>query len=585
VLGQLVNNFEIIRLLDEGGMGTVYEARHPLIGRRVAVKVLRRELTLQPELVTRFFNEARATNAVCHPNIIEIIDVGRFPDGAPYLIMELLEGESLTQRLRRVGRLELPEAVDLLQQAASALEAAHDKGIVHRDLKPDHLFITKDEQRAGGQRVKILDFGIAKLRGDQVATSLRTSAGAIFGTPLYMPPEQCLGLPDLVDGRADIYSLGVILYEAVCGRPPFVSAGWGDLLMMHMTQAPVPPSVHHPGLPGSLEAVILRALEKKPELRQANMAEFSRALAAAAAALPGSLVPTITLESFVDRNTRPGPLPAQTAFSFSHANAVTQLPPTERLEGLQSLAGEQAPSTADPSSPFVRAVKRYQRRRRAIAGVAVAAVLTGALAMFASLQRRSAPEPVAVLPSATKAPLASPPERSVRSITPLPAPASPSPVRPLTAASQPAAPAADAKVRPHPTPGVAPATATDTSQTASGTSQSATGTSQSAGKRARNPSEAVPRGVAENEPGPASSDVGEPVPEGPPGLLSFDSDPWAKVFLDSKELGTTPLRQVSLPPGRHVLTLRNPELGISTTYVVNVPPGGKVSRFVGWSKR
>jgi serine/threonine-protein kinase len=577
VLGQLVNNFEIIRLLDEGGMGMVYEARHPLIGRRVAVKVLRRELTLQPELVTRFFNEARATNAVCHPNIIEIIDVGRFPDGAPYLIMELLEGESLTQRLRRVGRLELPEAVDLLQQAASALEAAHDKGIVHRDLKPDHLFLTKDEQRSGRQRVKILDFGIAKLRGDQVATSLRTSAGAIFGTPLYMPPEQCLGLPDLVDARADIYSLGVILYEAVCGRPPFVSAGWGDLLMMHMTQAPVPPSVHHPGLPGSLEAVILRALEKKPELRQANMAEFSRALAAAAAALPGSLVPTITLESFVDRNTRPGPLPAQTAFSFSHANAVTQLPPTARLEGgfepLHSLAGDQAPSTDDPSSPFVRVVRRYQRRRRAIAGIAVAAVLTGALAMFASLQQRPAPEPLAILASAAKSTLASPPERSVRSITPLPAPVvSPSPVRPLSAASPPAAPAADAKVRLLPTtPGPTPVTAPDTSQ--------------SAGKRARNPSEAVPRDLAENEPGPASLEVGEPAPEGPPGLLSFDSDPWAKVFLDSKELGTTPLREVSLPPGRHVLTLRNPELGISTTYVVNVPPGGKVSRFVGWSKR
>jgi eukaryotic-like serine/threonine-protein kinase len=583
VLGQRINNFEIIRLLDEGGMGTVYEARHPLIGRRVAVKVLRRELALQEELVTRFFNEARATNAIGHPNIIEIIDVGRFPDGAPYLIMELLEGESLSERLRRVGRLEVAEAVELLQQTAGALGAAHEKGIVHRDLKPDHLFLTWDEQGSGRLRVKILDFGIAKLRGEQVVTSLRTSAGAIFGTPLYMPPEQCLGLPDLVDARADIYALGVILYEAICGRPPFVSKGWGDLLMMHMTQAPVPPSVHLPGLPAALEAVILKALEKKPELRHASMAEFARALAAATAAPRGSLGPPITLESFVERNTRPGPAPAQTAFGFSHPSAVTHLPPTERIEGgfepFHSLAGDRAPSTAPPSSPFVRAVSRFRQRRAAIAGVAAAVVLAGAFALFASLERSPAKETMATLASAALAPRSSARERSSQSSTALPAPlpasparASTSPARASTSPNQAVALLVDPKPRLAPIlPVPAPAMAPDTLQTHR--------------KPSRAPNEPAPERLPAEEPGPASADVGEPTTGAQPGLLNFDSDPWAKVFLDSKELGTTPLRQVSLPPGRHVLTLRNPELGISTTYVVNVPPGGKVSRFVGWSKQ
>jgi hypothetical protein len=291
----------------------------------------------------------------------------------------------------------------------------------------------------------------------------------------------------------------------------------------------------------------------------------------AAATLPYPPGTIATLESFVDRTTRPGPLPAQTAFSFSHASAATQLPATERAEGgiepLRSLLGSRGPSTADPSSPFTRAGSRFQRRR-ALLGVAITALLTGALAIFASLKRHAATEPSAVASSATS-PLASAPERATYGVAPLPAPApasaarAPSAARPAVA---PVTPVTEAKVRVHPKAAAAPDTAPSPRQPG------------------RTRAEAEPRSLAASEPVAAPADLAEPPPEAP-GLLNFDSDPWAKVFLDSKELGTTPLRQISLPPGRHVLTLRNPELGTSTTYVVNVPPGGTVSRFVGWSKR
>src|SRR5436190_17744233 len=162
-------------------MGTVYEAEHLVIRRKVAVKLLKPENTSTPELVQRFFNEARATSAIRHPNIVEVLDVGRLRDGGPYLVMELLEGESLSDRLDRVPQLPVREAVDVVRQAASAIEAAHQNGIVHRDLKPDNLFLVRDERNAEREIVKVLDFGIAKLRGDAAALPVETLAGALFG--------------------------------------------------------------------------------------------------------------------------------------------------------------------------------------------------------------------------------------------------------------------------------------------------------------------------------------------------------------------------------------------------------------------
>ena len=243
MVGTRFGNYRSISLLGEGGMGAVYLAEHPEIGRRVAVKVLHTDLTRDPQLLTRFLNEARAANAIHHPNIIEILDSGTTDGGMPYLVMELLEGETLAARVRRLGKLSLAEALDIAYQTASAVGAAHRKNIVHRDLKPDNLFIIADHSNPGRERVKVLDFGIAKLQAKTApGMMVQTRTGTVMGTPAYMSPEQCLGNREL-DARSDIYSLGIILYEMLCGRTPYVSTGFGELLDMHL-HAPFPPPRH-----------------------------------------------------------------------------------------------------------------------------------------------------------------------------------------------------------------------------------------------------------------------------------------------------------------------------------------------------
>jgi serine/threonine-protein kinase len=260
-------------------MGAVYLAEHPEIGRKVAVKVLRAELSRDAQLLTRFLNEARAANAIRHPNIIEILDSGTTPDGQPYLVMELLEGETLAARLRRLQRLSLSEALEIGYQTASAVGAAHKKAIVHRDLKPDNLFLIADENSPGRERVKVLDFGIAKLQAQSEMAQTRT--GTVMGTPAYMSPEQCLGNREL-DARSDVYSLGIILFEMICGRPPFVSTGFGELVDMHLNQPPPSPRSLVPELPAEVEGLILAALAKKPEARTQTMGELQAALKSAA---------------------------------------------------------------------------------------------------------------------------------------------------------------------------------------------------------------------------------------------------------------------------------------------------------------
>jgi serine/threonine-protein kinase len=291
VIGERVNNYEVKSLLGEGGMGAVYLAQHPFMGRKAAVKVLRRELAQDRGLVERFMNEARAANAIHHPNIIDIIDVGQLPSGIPYLMMEFLEGESLARRIEREGRFPVDAAIDVAMQTASALQAAHSKEIVHRDLKPDNLFLVPDEGQPFGFRVKVLDFGIAKLRGELSGSGEKTQTGSVMGTPPYMSPEQCRGITEEIDHRTDIYALGIILYEMVVGRPPFMSTGWGEVVLMHVTKPPQPPRERNPEVSQELQAIILKALAKPREDRFATMAELQAALRIAAGrsgSLPGT---------------------------------------------------------------------------------------------------------------------------------------------------------------------------------------------------------------------------------------------------------------------------------------------------------
>lgn len=280
---QTLGNYAVLEKLGEGGMGEVYLAEHTLIGKRAAIKVLRPEFSQNREVVQRFFNEAKATTSIDHPGILDIFDFGYGADGSAFIVMEYLQGETLGERIQRHGRLPVSDAIRIVRQAASALSAAHHRGITHRDLKPPNVFLVRDPDVPGGERAKILDFGIAKLAKDNTSAGVRTRTGAIIGTPTYMAPEQCRGATE-VDQRADIYALGCILYEMLCGRPPFTAQGLGDLFAQHMFEAPPPPRSVDPSVPIAIEALILAMLAKDPSARPQDAAallgEIDRALLA-----------------------------------------------------------------------------------------------------------------------------------------------------------------------------------------------------------------------------------------------------------------------------------------------------------------
>jgi len=262
VIGTTIGNYRVASELGAGGMGAVYLAEHSLIGRKVAVKVLLPELSHNEELVSRFFNEARSTATIRHPGLVDVFDFGYLPDGSAYLVMEYLEGETLARLMAREDVLTLPMIWTIGRQIASAVFAAHEHGIVHRDIKPDNVFLLPDPEQSRGLRVKVLDFGIAKLTGDAIpATGAKTRTGTVMGTPTYMSPEQCRGAGE-VDLRSDVYSLGCVLYEMACGQPPFVREGLGELIAAHITEPPPLPSALEPSLSPHLEGLILEMLSK-----------------------------------------------------------------------------------------------------------------------------------------------------------------------------------------------------------------------------------------------------------------------------------------------------------------------------------
>ncbi|NJM91022.1 MAG: serine/threonine protein kinase [Myxococcales bacterium] len=253
-------------------MGEVWEARHSLLGRSAAIKVLHPRYSSEPEIVARFFNEARAATAVADPGIVQIFDFGHHNDGSAYIVMEMLQGETLEHRLRHSGPQRWPDALRLVRQIASALAAAHAHGIVHRDLKPENLFVVADPEVAGGERIKVVDFGIAKLVGDD---TVKTQTSAVMGTPLFMSPEQCRGA-GMVEQRSDVYSLGCVLFALLTGRPPFVADGIGDIIAMQLREPAPPPSHRVAGLPMAVDQLTLQCLEKEPSHRPSMSAVAMR---------------------------------------------------------------------------------------------------------------------------------------------------------------------------------------------------------------------------------------------------------------------------------------------------------------------
>ena len=267
LLGRVVDGrYRVEQQIGEGGMGIVYMATHTVLNKKLALKVLRADMSRDQDTVQRFMQEAQAATSIGHENIIDISDFGRLPDGSAYFVMEYCEGQELTRLIARGGSVPVQEALHIIVQIASALSAAHKRGIVHRDLKPDNVFLTQRGDTASF--VKVLDFGIAKVGG---AGSKLTKTGMVFGTPHYMSPEQAAG--QAIDARTDIYALGVIMYEMFTGRVPFDAETFMGILSKHMFEAPEPPSRANSQL-GALEDIILKALSKKAEHRYQEMDEL-----------------------------------------------------------------------------------------------------------------------------------------------------------------------------------------------------------------------------------------------------------------------------------------------------------------------
>jgi eukaryotic-like serine/threonine-protein kinase len=288
--GQLIDGrYQVDYILGVGSMGVVYGARHAAVGKLVAIKALRQYLASDAEAIQRFNAEATAATSIGNQHIVETFDFGRLPDGTAYMVMEYLEGRSLADLIEGFAPLKLERITKIGVQIAEALNAAHLAGIVHRDLKPDNVFLC--EREGDSDFVKILDFGIAKFG---VSQARLTQAGAVFGTPAYMSPEQALGKP--TDGRTDIYALGVMLYEMACGHVPFQGENAIAVLSLHANETPMPLAERQQDVSPELDAIVHKCLQKESEARYGSMAELAADLARLASGMPVRAEPRSNVE-------------------------------------------------------------------------------------------------------------------------------------------------------------------------------------------------------------------------------------------------------------------------------------------------
>lgn len=282
MVGETFGNYEVVATLGRGGVGVVYLAQHQTIARRAAIKVLAPELSKDRDVVKRFFLEALAMSLIQHPGNVEVFDYDVESNGRAYIVMEYLEGETLAACLERTGRLSWQTACAIAQRIASAVGAAHGHGVVHRDLKPGNVFVSQVAGSASAteRRIKVLDFGLAKLLSDDRGNEPITRAGMLLGTPMYIAPEQCTGAAQATPS-ADIYALGCILYEMLCGEPPFNRKDIRSILAAHMFEPAPRASERAAGVPGWLDDLLARMLAKTPEERPSSMAEVAESLATA----------------------------------------------------------------------------------------------------------------------------------------------------------------------------------------------------------------------------------------------------------------------------------------------------------------
>jgi formylglycine-generating enzyme required for sulfatase activity/predicted Ser/Thr protein kinase len=365
----ITRDYTIIQLLGKGGMGEVYLAEQLRVGRRrVALKVLSRACSEDPEIIKRFENEAASAGRIQHRNVVMIYESRVTDDGQIYVVMEYVDGNSLGHEIAERGALPLDEIVEITKQICAGLNTAHKLGIVHRDIKPDNVMLARDEE--GVLTAKVLDFGIARLLEPGSGGS-QTKTGVIMGTPFYMSPEQALGnTGDKIDSRSDIYSLGMVVYQMLTGRVAFDSDSWMRVMYKHIHEEPLPPSQLRPGLAsfGEVERVVLKSLEKDRESRYSSVAEFSTELEKAynRARVANPEAATISY----------GPTVVAAGSPFVPAAATITASPTNPVSVAQTTGAESGAATS------AALPKRLWTRRNAIAALVVAVLLVAGLVRF-----------------------------------------------------------------------------------------------------------------------------------------------------------------------------------------------------------
>lgn len=359
LIGHLVDSkYRICGVLGAGGMSIVYHGEHVAIGRRVAIKVLHRHCATHPALVERFEREARTAARIAHPNIVDILDFGRLANGLPYIVMELLEGQGLFERLSASGAMPVARAIEIVLEVLSTLDAAHRVGVFHRDVKPENVFLAKAAD--GAEIVKVMDFGVAKVLDLGPGGPRLTGEGLAVGTPAYMPPEQAMGRDD-IDGRSDLYSTGVLLYELLSHRLPHEGSLEVTIAKL-LTEEPTPLRDLAPWVPASLAAVVHKAIAYDRAARYQTAGELMEALRVFTA------LPTIEV----------GTLPRFRAASASTASATAQV-----------AVGNETPTPLRPKVPRVR-----------LATAALVALL--AVGLLGSVLPGTPGDPASVRPEATR---------------------------------------------------------------------------------------------------------------------------------------------------------------------------------------
>ncbi len=432
----VAETYQVTRLLGRGGMGAVWEASHlRLPGKKVAIKVLHADVAADPEALARFRREAEIASRLGHPNIVEVHDFNSLPDGQPYLVLELLVGESLDSRLRRAP-VSLDNAMRISGQIGAALAAAHREQVIHRDLKPHNVFLVRlrDEgDGEGGELVKVLDFGISKIRGSQ---TIKTLDSTILGTPQYMAPEQATGNHAAVDQRTDVFALGAIVYEMLAGRPAFTGGSIPEVVFKVVYEPHTPLGTLVPGLPRRVADAVDRALAKNQDDRFPDVVSFVEQMAGASISTlrrspivaappgPGDANPADPLAHTVDSSRRelaPVPVPgpsdrtAATAETRAPAAETPAAPSTEPPR--QSIAGPPPSETAEPAA-------RRKLVATAISLLVLAGAASGVALMARSSGERSSGEPGTAVATGPAAPQTDP--GAPASATPAPADRQPS---------------------------------------------------------------------------------------------------------------------------------------------------------------